>query len=401
MARRSTTNPAISFAQKYLGTPYSYGGGTPAGPSYGIDQGASTKGYDCSALVQAAMAAEGVKVPRTTYDQYQAGTPVAANHLQPGDAVFFTGSDPKNGLPGHVGLYIGGGKYIEAPHTGGVVEVSSLAGRSDFVGGRRYTTGPAAGAAQAAVGAVGSPAAPSTPASTGSSGAAPPPSPLTERVAAVLQKYPRLDPKAVMSVASVEGMSGGIGDNGTSFGPFQIHKGGEYPGWAPQDPQAAQAWATSPQGINYAVGKIAGVARGLKGPAAISSIVTNFERPQDIPGEIRNATSRYGSTVVPTVPTAAPTVGPTPAPVAGGTTPPAGNPTPVNPQQQAAQKVSTLGRGLALELTGAAQTMLGGGTPNLTNLYRLASGYQQARTALKPPPLGGTPLARSAGGLKA
>jgi len=52
--------------------------------------------------------------------------------------VFFKGSDSKGGLPGHVGIYIGGGKFIEAPHTGSNVRISSLAGRTDFVGARRY-----------------------------------------------------------------------------------------------------------------------------------------------------------------------------------------------------------------------------------------------------------------------
>jgi len=58
--------------------------------------------------------------------------------LRAGDAVFFKGSDAHGSLPGHVGIYIGGNKFIEAPHTGAAVRVSKLNGRSDFVGARRY-----------------------------------------------------------------------------------------------------------------------------------------------------------------------------------------------------------------------------------------------------------------------
>jgi hypothetical protein len=103
----------------------------------------------------------------------------------------------------------------------------------------------------------------------------------------------------VLAVASQEGLGGGIGDQGTSFGPFQLHYGGAYPSWAPQGQAASQAWASSPQGINYALGKIQGVAGGLRGPAAISNIVSRFERPADIPSEIAGATRAYGTVSVP------------------------------------------------------------------------------------------------------
>lgn len=132
------TDKALDLVREYLGTPYSWGGGGSAGPSTGIGRGATTKGFDCSGLLQFYWAKRGVNIPRTTYDQVQAGTPVDRQNLQPGDAVFFTGSDPKNGLPGHVGIFIGGGQFIEAPGTGDVVKISQMSGRSDFVGGRRY-----------------------------------------------------------------------------------------------------------------------------------------------------------------------------------------------------------------------------------------------------------------------
>jgi len=117
---------AATVVKQYLGTPYVWGGAKPGG-------------FDCSGLVQYCYSKVGIGgVPRTTYEQWDQGTPVSKKGLRPGDAVFFTGSDPKNGKPGHEGMYIGNGKFIEAPHTGGVVQVSSLAGRKDYVGARRF-----------------------------------------------------------------------------------------------------------------------------------------------------------------------------------------------------------------------------------------------------------------------
>lgn len=127
----------VHGAQQYLGTPYKWGGASPGG-------------FDCSGLLQYLWGKAGVAIPRTTYQQFTSGQAVAANALRPGDALFFTGSDPMNGLPGHVGIYLGGGKFIEAPHTGAVVRVSSLQGRSDFVGARRYGAGTIPSAAVAA-----------------------------------------------------------------------------------------------------------------------------------------------------------------------------------------------------------------------------------------------------------
>lgn len=112
----------VEVARRYLGTAYRWGGASPK------------TGFDCSGLLQWAAAQSGIKIPRTTYEQVKAGTPVNPGQLQAGDAVFFAkGSDVH-----HVGIYIGGGKFLEAPHTGAVVRISTLAGRKDFVAARRY-----------------------------------------------------------------------------------------------------------------------------------------------------------------------------------------------------------------------------------------------------------------------
>jgi hypothetical protein len=83
-----------------------------------------------------------------------------------------------------------------------------------------------------------------------------------------------------------------VGDNGTSFGPFQLHRGGALPANVPLG--GAQQWATSPAGINYALDRIAGVARGKRGRAAVEAIVSQFERPADPAGEIQRALGHYG-----------------------------------------------------------------------------------------------------------
>jgi cell wall-associated NlpC family hydrolase len=98
---------AIAFARNQLGKPYVYGA---TGPN----------SYDCSGLTQAAWAAAGVSIPRTTYEQIDYGSRVTASELQPGDLVFFY-----SGIS-HVGLYIGGGEMIHAPHTGDVVKVAPI-----------------------------------------------------------------------------------------------------------------------------------------------------------------------------------------------------------------------------------------------------------------------------------
>ncbi len=109
----------VGIAMRYLGVPYRWGGASPSG-------------FDCSGLVMYAYAQIGVSLPHSSYAMYGMGTPVSIGELQPGDLVFFSGAS-------HMGIYIGGGQFIHAPHTGDVVKISSLSGyyASAFVGGRR------------------------------------------------------------------------------------------------------------------------------------------------------------------------------------------------------------------------------------------------------------------------
>jgi cell wall-associated NlpC family hydrolase len=109
----------VGIAMRYLGTPYVWGGASPAG-------------FDCSGFVMYVFSQIGVSLPHSSYAQYGYGSPVSLAALQPGDLVFFDGL-------GHVGIYVGGGSFIHSPHTGDVVKISSISGwyASTFVGGRR------------------------------------------------------------------------------------------------------------------------------------------------------------------------------------------------------------------------------------------------------------------------
>ncbi len=113
---------AVDYAQAQLGTPYLWGGGTPAG-------------FDCSGLVQAAYHAAGLELPRTAQQQYDAGPRLpAAAPLQPGDLVFF-GSPTR---VTHVGIVAADNQMIDAPHTGAVVRVESYHW-DDYLGATRPT----------------------------------------------------------------------------------------------------------------------------------------------------------------------------------------------------------------------------------------------------------------------
>ena len=138
MAQKPSVNKLIALAQDYIGTPYQWGGTSPR------------TGFDCSGFVQWLYAQQGVKIPRVTYTQVRAGVGVAKKDLRPGDILFF---EPGKNGPGHEGLYIGGGKFIESPHTGASVRISSLASRSDYVTARRILNAgnPSLGAAVNAV----------------------------------------------------------------------------------------------------------------------------------------------------------------------------------------------------------------------------------------------------------
>jgi cell wall-associated NlpC family hydrolase len=111
---------AVEYAYAQLGKPYIWGGTGP-------------KGYDCSGLIMMAWRAAGVNLPRVVPDQYHGTRHVAKADLQPGDIVYFDDL-------GHDGIYVGGGRFIHAPHTDSVVKFESMSNPywvSHYVGAGR------------------------------------------------------------------------------------------------------------------------------------------------------------------------------------------------------------------------------------------------------------------------
>jgi cell wall-associated NlpC family hydrolase len=94
---------------------------------------------DCSSLVQQSYHAAGIALPRTTYTQIAVGTPVPLSAIKAGDLLFSEGNPDH---PEHVGLYLGAGLVIAAPHTGAVVRIDPLA-QWDVLAARRVTGQPA------------------------------------------------------------------------------------------------------------------------------------------------------------------------------------------------------------------------------------------------------------------
>jgi cell wall-associated NlpC family hydrolase len=119
--RRTLGERAATMALKAVGAPYRWGGSSP------------TNGFDCSGLVYWAYGRLGVELPHSSYALYGRGRRVARSRLRAGDVLFFSGL-------GHVGLYVGRGRMVHAPHSGRRVEVVTL-GRSHYgerlVGARR------------------------------------------------------------------------------------------------------------------------------------------------------------------------------------------------------------------------------------------------------------------------
>ena len=112
----------VAIALRYLGVPYVWGGSSPAG-------------FDCSGFVAYVYAQVGVSLPHYTGAQWNEGVPVSRSDLEPVEENEIAGL-------GHVGIYIGGGQFVHAPHTGDVVKISSLSEAwyaATYDGARRIT----------------------------------------------------------------------------------------------------------------------------------------------------------------------------------------------------------------------------------------------------------------------
>ncbi|WP_312888803.1 C40 family peptidase [Nonomuraea rhodomycinica] len=121
----------LAFALAQRGKPYLWGG---TGPD----------AFDCSGIIYAAYQAAGLRIPRTTFQQWPFGVKVAQGDEQPGDLVFFNagpGTSPDN--PGHVGMVVSKGKMIEARcRLCGPIKVTGYEGRGNIVGFTRPLQNP-------------------------------------------------------------------------------------------------------------------------------------------------------------------------------------------------------------------------------------------------------------------
>ncbi|MFD7708590.1 C40 family peptidase [Streptomyces sp. NPDC059786] len=137
----------IEAALSQRGVPYSWGGGNSSGPSYGSccspsgKSGAHTKGFDCSGLTVYAYAQVGIRLPRTAAGQAGVGRRIPARlgtgALKTGDLVFYAYAPSRDSTIYHVGIYVGGGRMVNAARPGTTVRLDAVDALSGYAGGAR------------------------------------------------------------------------------------------------------------------------------------------------------------------------------------------------------------------------------------------------------------------------
>lgn len=115
------TEYVVRRAMSQIGVPYSWGGGTAAGPSRGIDGGANTVGFDCSGLMLYAFAGVGIKLPHYSGNQYNAGRKVPLSQARRGDLIFYGPNASQ-----HETMYLGNGQMLEAYSTGYPIRIAPV-----------------------------------------------------------------------------------------------------------------------------------------------------------------------------------------------------------------------------------------------------------------------------------
>lgn len=132
---------AAQAALLMRGVPYSWGGGGPDGPSFGIEHGAHIRGFDCSGLAEYAWAKAGARVGGHTSSQWNAGAHVPRSQIRAGDLVFFAHDPARPATIHHVGIAIDATRMVHAPSTGSTVRVDTWAGdpyrEREFIGAVR------------------------------------------------------------------------------------------------------------------------------------------------------------------------------------------------------------------------------------------------------------------------
>ena len=130
-------NSLMSYLNTFLGTPYLWGGTTPA--RFNSAHRYIGGGFDCSGLIQYSYKYLGINLPRVTMDQINKGASVNMNNLQKGDLVFFRTNAAVPSQASHAGIYVGNNKFIQSPKTGDVVKISELTGyyKDKFIIGKR------------------------------------------------------------------------------------------------------------------------------------------------------------------------------------------------------------------------------------------------------------------------
>lgn len=131
---RNDGEKIVRTAKRYIGVPYRHGGETP-------------RGFDCSGYVMYVYKENGIQLPRSVKQQYQAGRRVSKGALRPGDLIFFKTSRKRLS---HVGIYVGDGRFLHAPRSGKRVSYANMnkpywkkrfAGAVTFMSGNRIKEG--------------------------------------------------------------------------------------------------------------------------------------------------------------------------------------------------------------------------------------------------------------------
>lgn len=128
VTRQQALNTVIARGLSQRGVPYLYGGGDAAGPTRGTDANANTVGFDASGLMVYSFAGAGIKLPRTSSEQYKVGRKVLPSQARPGDLMFF-GPGGSQG----VAMFLGNGQMLEATEPVVMISSARTAGMTPYL----------------------------------------------------------------------------------------------------------------------------------------------------------------------------------------------------------------------------------------------------------------------------